>query len=116
MVFKEVVIRAINSKHVAVIGGGFFGVMTAIKLAERGFKVTIFERKADILYEASYINQNRMHMGYHYPRSFETAMSSFIFQKAFCNMFREAVVEDFDHYYCVAKKGSMLSSKEYIKF
>ncbi|MBI4010658.1 MAG: FAD-dependent oxidoreductase [Candidatus Aenigmarchaeota archaeon] len=116
MTFKKLPVHAANTRHIAVIGGGLFGVMTALKLAERGFLVTIFESKNDIILGASYINQNRLHMGYHYPRSYETVKSSLTFQKAFCSMFSETVVDNFDHYYCVAKSGSLLSGSEYINF
>ena len=113
---RELPIRIVDIKRIAVIGAGFFGIMTALKLAERGYSVTIFEKNRDIILGASYINQNRMHMGYHYPRSEETAKSSYIFQQAFCNMFKEAVVNDFDHYYCIAKRGSLINGKQYIDF
>lgn len=116
MVLKEFYVKAPDKKHIAVIGAGFFGVLTALKLAQRGFLVTIFEKNTDIILGASYINQNRMHMGYHYPRSDETAKSSNIFQKAYCNMFKESVVNDFSHYYCIAKQGSLVSGKEYLDF
>lgn len=34
-------------KRVAVLGGGMAGLAAAHELAERGFQVTVFERKAD---------------------------------------------------------------------
>ena len=116
MAFKKLPVHAVDTKHIAVIGGGIFGAIAALKLAERGFHVTIFERKSDIVLGASYINQNRLHMGYHYPRSYETAKSSLIFQKAYRSMFSETVVDNFDHFYCVAKSGSLLSGEEYLNF
>lgn len=101
---------------VAVIGAGFFGAMTAIRLAERGMRVTLFEKSADIMTGASYINQNRIHMGYHYPRSDETAKTAHVYQKEFREFFKDAVVNDFDHYYCVAKEESKVTSREYLDF
>ena len=102
--------------HVAIIGGGIFGIMVALRLAERGLLVTIFEKNKDILLGASYINQYRMHMGYHYPRSKETAKSSYNSYKAFCNIFKECIVDNFNHYYCIAKHGSLTSNKQYKEF
>ncbi len=113
---KEVTITAVEKKNIAVLGAGFFGIMAAIKLAERGFIVTIFDKNKDIMLGASYINQNRIHLGYHYPRSEETAKSSFIYQKAFCNLFKDCVVTNFDHYYCVAKKNSLVNGQQYKDF
>lgn len=101
---------------VAVIGAGFFGAMTALGLAEKGMQVTLFEKSADIMTGASYINQNRIHMGYHYPRSDETAKAAHTHQKAFRKLFDEAVVDDFDHYYCVAGEGSRVTPRDYLDF
>jgi len=57
---------------VAVIGAGIFGCMAAIRLREAGHRVTLFERRDGILQGASLNNQNRLHLGFHYPRSPET--------------------------------------------
>lgn len=101
---------------VAVVGGGLFGVMTALKLSEQGFQVAIFEKQSSVLLGASYINQNRLHMGYHYPRSPETALAACIHQQEFQRLFPEAVVDDFEHYYCVATEDSHVTGKEFLEF
>lgn len=101
---------------VAVVGGGIFGVMTALKLAEHGFSVSLFEKQNSVLLGASYINQNRLHMGYHYPRSRETAKAACLHQQEFQRLFPEAVVDDFDHYYCVARDNSRVSGEEFVEF
>ena len=113
---RQLSIRVSKKKNIAVIGGGIFGIFSALKLAERGYTVTIFEKSSDILTGASYLNQNRLHMGYHYPRSEETATVSNVHQKAFVRMFERVIVDDFDHYYCIAKEGSKTSSQEYLAF
>ena len=65
-----------NSNYkVAVVGGGIFGAAAAIEIATLNVDVTIFEREHDLLQAASGINQYRLHRGYHYPRSTETALS-----------------------------------------
>ena len=48
--------------RIAVIGGGIFGVTTAIRLAEN-HSVDLFEKNSDILQSASGINQYRLHRG-----------------------------------------------------
>lgn len=116
MTIKEIHLKLPDKKHIAVVGAGFFGIMGALKLAERGFNVTIFEKSPDVLMGASYINQNRLHMGYHYPRSDETAESSHVYQKAYARLFKETVVDDFYHYYCIAKTDSLTTAEDYIKF
>lgn len=101
---------------VAVVGAGIFGVLTALKLAQRGFRVSLFEKQGSVLLGASYINQNRLHMGYHYPRSRDTAKAACLYQQEFQRQFPEAVVDDFDHYYCVARENSRVSGAEFIEF
>ena len=53
---------------VVVIGGGIFGSCTAIELAKNGINVTLVEKNTQIMQGASLNNQNRLHLGYHYPR------------------------------------------------
>ena len=63
----------VNSKNVAIVGCGIFGAVTALRLSELGMKVDVFESNAGPLSGASYNNQNRLHLGFHYPRDHETA-------------------------------------------
>jgi glycine/D-amino acid oxidase-like deaminating enzyme len=116
MTRKRITIKPLPQRRVAIVGAGFFGLSAALKIAEKGCLVTVYERERDALLGASYINQNRMHMGYHYPRSESTARSSYIYQKAFCKMYGEAVVGNFDHYYCIAKEGSKVDKYEFLAF
>ena len=70
--------------NVAVIGGGFYGVMAALKAAEQSAvsAVTIYEQADSILSGAGKYNQARLHLGCHYPRSRETIKQSKLgFQK-----------------------------------
>ena len=103
---NNIPIEPVNG-NVAVIGGGIFGCLAALKLAEAGCDVTIFEAGRDILCGASLANQNRLHLGYHYPRSPQTARACAVYERAFRRMFPEAVI-DFEHYYALAK-GSKTS-------
>jgi len=60
-----------------VIGAGFFGCRIALALKQRGAeRVCLIEREAAIMRRASFVNQARVHNGYHYPRSLSTAVSS----------------------------------------
>ena len=101
---------------IAVIGAGVFGSTVAIKLAEAGFEVDLFEKEGDILQAASGINQYRLHRGYHYPRSKETAMSSKNSESSFRKEYGEAVLDHNEHFYCIAKEGSKISGAEFLKF
>ncbi len=100
---------------IAVVGGGIFGVTAALKLA-KNHSVDLFEKNTDILKAASGINQFRLHSGYHYPRSKETSFSSHRAETTFRNEYKEAIISDFEHFYCIAKEGSMTSAENYLNF
>jgi sugar phosphate isomerase/epimerase len=55
-----------------VVGAGWYGCHMADYLIEKGYNVRLFEQKDDIFENVSSHNQNRLHEGYHYPRSFNT--------------------------------------------
>lgn len=101
---------------IAVIGAGIFGSTAALKLAESGFMVDLYEKESDILQAASGINQYRLHRGYHYPRSAETALSSKRAEKSFRSEYGEALLDGNEHYYCIAQKNSKVSKKEFLDF
>lgn len=61
-----------EKKKVAVIGGGFYGCVTALKLAKSGFQVTIFEQHSELFQGTSGTYSIRLHAGPHYPRSTAT--------------------------------------------
>ena len=102
---------------VAIIGCGFFGCLSAIKIAElNSFTVDLFEKKKDILLGASGKNQMRAHYGYHYPRSNETVKEVQKSMKQFEDYFPKNVFEKTTNYYAIAKKKSKTNSKSYINF
>ena len=118
--FTNKFIDKLNSvlfKRIAVIGGGVFGCTAAARLAEYGYKVDLFEQNNDIFTSASSINQYRLHRGYHYPRSKETAHSSRIGESSFLTTYGNSIVNgSIKHYYCIAKSDSLVSANQYIKF
>lgn len=100
---------------IAVVGGGIFGISVAIRLSSN-HEVDLFEKNPDILQAASGINQYRLHQGYHYPRSQETALSAQKSEICFKNEFADAIIYDIDHYYCIAKNDSLTTKNNYLKF
>ncbi|HEY4507141.1 MAG TPA: FAD-dependent oxidoreductase [Candidatus Paceibacterota bacterium] len=101
--------------YIAVVGGGIFGVTTAIKLAGVGHNVDLFEKEGDILMAASGSNQFRLHKGYHYPRSGETIQDCMRAEAGFIKEYRQAVITGDDHHYCIAKEGSLIHHDDYVK-
>ena len=60
---------------IAIFGAGILGVCTALELADRGHRVSLFERNAEPLSEASFYNEGKLHLGFVYAAdpSFRTA-------------------------------------------
>lgn len=98
---------------VAVVGGGVFGSSAAIKLAENGFSVSLFEAESELFMAASGINQYRMHRGYHYPRSSDTIESCKHATPLFESEYSEAIIRNTKNYYAIANYGSLVSAEEY---
>lgn len=116
-VAEEVIrIREAADRSVAVIGGGIFGVLTALEIADQGYPVTLYEKNADILQGASLVNQCRVHMGYHYPRDDKTAKDSLRAKDSFEKLFGPAIVKEMRNYYMVAKEGSFTTPEAYLAF
>lgn len=101
--------------NIAVIGGGMFGVTAATELANAGFDVTLYEQNEDILKSASGSNHWRLHRGYHYPQSDETAEMTLETEPLFRERYADAVVPQTDHYYAIAC-DSWVNFDEYIEF
>jgi hypothetical protein len=101
---------------VAVIGAGAFGCTIAVKLAEQGFNVSLFESNTDIVQGASALNQYRIHRGYHYPRSLDTALETKHSTEMFIQAFPECIVRKNRHYYSIAAEGSLISPSAYLDF
>ncbi len=56
-----------------IIGAGIYGLYSALICAKQQEKILVLEYDEKPFMRATYINQARVHMGYHYPRSLSTA-------------------------------------------
>lgn len=99
-----------------IVGGGFYGCMLALFFKEKGGSVAILEKEKDLLMRASYNNQARVHNGYHYPRSFLTALRSHQNFARFVKDFKETVVDNFQKVYAIASGVSKVTSLQFGKF
>lgn len=99
---------------IAVAGAGIYGATVAIRLAEQGHAVRLFDALG-ILCAASAINQYRVHAGYHYPRSPETIRETLEVRSEFIRAFEPAIVRNSRHYYAIPKQGSRTSPDVYEK-
>ena len=59
-----------------IIGAGLYGLYSALYCGKKNENVLVIEKDDQAFKRATYINQARVHMGYHYPRSYSTAIKS----------------------------------------
>ena len=102
--------------RVGVVGCGIFGAQVAIEAALAGFDVTVYEAAGSILSGASRNNQNRLHLGFHYPRDLETGRQSIRGFQRFIAAYPECIEEGFPNAYFIADEGSFTTPRAYIEF
>lgn len=78
--------------------------------------MVIIEREDVLLGRASLVNQARVHHGYHYPRSFVTAVRSAANFPRFALDFRHAVISDFSKVYAIARENSKVNAGQFYQF
>jgi FAD dependent oxidoreductase len=100
------------SAKIAIAGAGIYGATAAIRLAEQGHRVTLFD-PLGIMRAASAINQYRVHSGYHYPRSSETIRETMEARSEFIQAFAPAIVRNSRNYYAIPREGSRTPPDEY---
>ena len=61
-----------KAKPILILGAGWFGCHCAMTLRKLGLPFKIFDRTGEFFQGASSKNQNRLHLGFHYPRSYHT--------------------------------------------
>jgi glycine/D-amino acid oxidase-like deaminating enzyme len=99
-----------------VVGGGFFGCALALRLARAGGRVLLVEAERELLSRASHNNQARVHNGYHYPRSFPTALRSHLNFQRFCQEYRDCIDDSYQMYYAVSRQFSQVTARSFWNF
>lgn len=99
-----------------ILGAGIYGLYSAKLLIDKGYKVAVLEYDDASFRRASYINQARVHKGYHYPRSYATAIKSANYFKRFNSDFKFAINNKFKKIYGIAKNYSYLDSEQFVRF
>ena len=113
----------LNKKiKIAIIGAGWFGCHIGHELKQKKFNIKIFEKNKDIFNNASGNNTNRLHLGFHYPRSIKTREMSLNGYKKFINYYPNLSINLKENIYAIADdkankidknnfKNSMIKSK-----
>ncbi len=99
-----------------IIGAGLYGLYAARFCAIKGEKVLVLECDAQPFGRATYINQARVHMGYHYPRSLTTAIKSAGYFRRFTEEFNFCIHDQFEQIYATSGQFSWTSAQQFMDF
>lgn len=99
-----------------IIGAGLYGLYSALFCAKRGQRVLVLEYDDAAFKRATYINQARVHMGYHYPRSYSTAIKSAGYFNRFNEDYGFCILRKFDQVYATSSNFSWSDAKQFKKF
>ena len=101
-----------------IIGAGLYGIYSALYLARQkpNNKILVLEKDSEAFSRATYINQARVHMGYHYPRSISTAEKSAHYFHRFLKDYDFSILTKFDQIYATSSQFSWTNAEQFIKF
>ena len=101
-----------------IIGAGIYGMYAARRILQENLntKVLIIETEKTYFNRGSYVNQARLHNGYHYPRSYSTASKSVKYFDRFYNDFKEGINDSFEKIYAIASDYSWANGEQFQKF
>jgi len=99
-----------------IIGAGMYGLYAAMKCGKAGQHILVLEYDNMPFSRASYINQARVHMGYHYPRSLSTAKKSANYYRRFHEDFGFAINDQFKQFYATSATFSWSNREAFKRF
>jgi len=99
-----------------ILGAGIYGMYSAIKCGDRGEKILVLEYDNAPFKRATYINQARVHMGYHYPRSLSTAVKSAHYYHRFHDDYGFAIHDQFLQVYATSAAFSWTNAEAFMHF
>lgn len=98
---------------IIILGAGLYGLYSCLRCGEAGKKVLVLDCDSGPFRRATYINQARVHMGYHYPRSFTTAIKSAHYFERFCKDYGFSNLINFNQIYATSANFSWTSAAEF---
>ncbi|EJG2003336.1 FAD-dependent oxidoreductase [Vibrio parahaemolyticus] len=98
---------------IAIIGAGWYGCHIGSSLLQAGHEVDIFEKSSSSISGASKKNQNRLHLGFHYPRCHETRVQSKQGFQWFIEHYGHLTKEIKNNIYCIADENSFIDFDTY---
>lgn len=99
-----------------IIGAGLYGLYSALFCGKKGQNILVLECDQESFGRATYINQARVHQGYHYPRSLSTAMKSAYYFERFNRDYSFCINQEFEKIYATSSKYSWTSGEQFKSF
>ncbi len=99
-----------------IIGAGLYGLYAALFCAKRGQSVLLLEADEAAMSRATYVNQARVHLGYHYPRSISTALKTREYFDRFNEDYGFCVLSSFQQIYATSQNFSFTNAAQFVKF
>ena len=99
-----------------IIGAGLYGLYSAHFCGEKKERILVLEYDNASFKRATFINQARVHNGYHYPRSFSTAIKSAHYFRRFNEDYGFSVLTKFDQVYATSSEFSWSDANQFKKF
>jgi hypothetical protein len=92
--------------NIIIIGTGWYGCHIASFLKNKNkYNITIIEKNSEIFNNSSYYNQNRLHLGFHYPRDYNTRTLCKSYYDIFCEKYGECVEHIDNNYYAISNQS-----------
>jgi len=90
---------------ILIIGCGWYGAHIGLILKQYDIDFVIFEKEKEIFMGSSNRNQNRLHFGYHYPRSYKTRKLCEDGFHRFLSKYGRFIEPIKNNYYCIANES-----------
>lgn len=88
---------------VLIVGTGWYGCHAAMVLEKLGIDYDMVDTSNGFMVESSTKNQNRLHLGFHYPRAYRTRHECIHGYREFCQAYPDSTIDVHKNLYLVAK-------------
>jgi len=93
----------VHTGKVLIVGAGWYGCHAAVTLTKLGVPFDMVDTTNTIMSESSTKNQNRLHLGFHYPRAYRTRHECVVGYQKFMAQYPHVTVTVPKNLYLVAK-------------
>jgi hypothetical protein len=98
-----------------IVGAGWYGCHIASLLVKNNKEILIIDKANDFFTGSSSKNQNRLHLGFHYPRSMETIHECKYGYEQFVKKYNQLISHIPNNNYYISKTLSKINIQEFIK-